>query len=111
MFPAFLMSILQLPWDSCLSPSITLPDIPQKLNDSAGLSEVVLEFRSIFVPQKVLLITLAFDLGLKKNIYTYRHFPKNLSCDFFVQLSGLSGYCLFPHLMKMEEKLLQTEVL
>lgn len=63
------MSILQLPWDPWLPPSITLPDISQKLNDSTGLSEVVLECRNIFVPQKALLITLYFDLRL--NIYIY----------------------------------------
>lgn len=94
-FPAFFMGVLQLPWVPWLSPNMTPPDISRKVNDSAELSEIMLEFRSIFVSQKVLLITTCFHLGLKKKIL---EFPKGQKLWFFAQLNGLSGYCSVTHL-------------
>ena len=60
------MGVLQLPWDPWISPNITPPDISLKQNDSAEVSEIVLEFRGNIVPQKVLLITPSIVLRIKK---------------------------------------------
>lgn len=71
----------------------------------------MLEFRSIFAPQKVLLITPSFDLGLKKKKKKNWISQGTETVIFFLSSLASLAIAQLLTLVKREEKLLQTEVL
>lgn len=87
MFPAFLLGVLQLLWDPWLLPNITALDISPKLNNSAVVSEIMVEFRSIFylTESSVTWHVLWLKIRKPQNIGM---FHKNRNCDFFLLSSA-----------------------